>query len=151
MTTKTATKQQAPKTDETKLAYETHTLAQLIYANDLRRIPGVGESREEEAMFWNEPILYGATLPFKDVPLQTPWAGMFPQHNIPRYLPQNYGFTTPLNYNYNVPQFQQIPQIPQVNPFMQVPQVPQMGFTPFVRPEWNQPFYGFNRQFYNFC
>ena len=44
-------------------------------------------------MFWNDPILYGASFPYKDIntPLQTPWM-MAPWEQYRRFVPQNLGF-----------------------------------------------------------
>ena len=63
-------------------------------------------------MFWSDPNLYGATLPYRDpnTPVQTPFMGpvMPPWQNMQRFLPPPiYGFH-PL---FNLP--------PNVNPYMQ--------------------------------
>lgn len=64
-------------------------------------------------MFWNDPMLYGATMPYKDFPMQTPFFGqqqMLPHTmNVPRFIPPNYGFTPFYNYN--------VPQVPFLRPF----------------------------------
>ena len=102
-------------------------------------------------MFWNDPNLYGATLPYKDFPMQTPWVGpMFGQHTLPRFVPPTFGFTPMVP-----PTFGFAPQFPQTYGFMpynlyNMPQVPPMGLNPFVRPfELTQPFYGWNRPLTN--
>jgi hypothetical protein len=68
-------------------------------------------------MFWNDPNLYGATFPIKDVqpPFGTlPWQNI-PRFDIPRFVPQAF----------NYPFYQNLPQtLPFTQPFMQ----------PFVQP-----------------
>ena len=37
-------------------------------------------------MFWSDPNLYGATLPYKDInPMQQPFVGQW--YNLPRFIP----------------------------------------------------------------
>jgi hypothetical protein len=63
-------------------------------------------------MFWNDPNLYGATFPIKDVqiPFGTlPWQNA-PRFDIPRFVPQAF----------NYPYYQNLPQtLPFTQPFAQ--------------------------------
>jgi len=114
-------------------------------------------------MFWNDPILYGASFPYKDVPtpMQTPFAGAaMPWLNMPKFVPPYYGFQIPyfygnLNpylhnqaftpfvppYGYTLPQF----NVPQLN----LPQfnVPQFNLPHFNLPQLNPPQFGWTRPF----
>jgi hypothetical protein len=112
---------------------------------------GADARSKEDPMFWNDPILYGATLPYrdiKDINVPTPFVGStLPWQQIPRLVPQFYGFQPPFPY------FQQFPQMG-VNPFLptQFPQMinpylhtqfPQM-INPFVPAQGHTPFLPFN-------
>jgi hypothetical protein len=120
-------------------------------------------------MFWNDPILYGATFPYKDLPtsVQTPFAGpaFLPWQNVPRFVPPFYGLQgmqMPHIYNYLMnpylhtaaytpftqPFGAQVPQqfpLPQYN----VPQynVPQYNLPQYNLPQYNLPQMGWNRPF----
>ena len=100
-------------------------------------------------MFLNDPMLYGATFPYRDLPyrdLQTPVQSFLPWQNVPRFIPPFYGFQTPY-FNYVnpwihtafTPPFHQVPQfnVPQFN----VPQfnLPQMNVPPMNVPQMNVP------------
>ena len=111
-------------------------------------------------MFLNDPMLYGVTLPYRDLPLQPPvqsflpWQNIpqnipqsfLPWQNVPRFIPPFYGMQTPyLSYvnpymhtaAFNP--FYQVPQIPQMH---QVPQIPQFNLPQSNIPQmnWNRPF-----------
>jgi hypothetical protein len=96
-------------------------------------------------MFWNEPHMYGANFPYREfmpTPTPAPFLGQFyPQQNIPRFMPNYYGFVPQLGY----------PTAP-LDPFMQraLPQnVPWAGFRdPFAMnlPQ-NVPWAGFRDPF----
>ena len=106
-------------------------------------------------MFWSDPNLYGVTLPYRDIanPMAT---GL---HNIPRFLPPTYGFTTPYITPQVLPQgllptqYAQQTFNPMVQPFGQFirPEMVQQ-FGQFFRPELMQPIVGLNpyTQAYNF-
>lgn len=127
-------------------------------------------------MFYNDPMLYGATLPYKDVNFQMPF---MPQYalwqNLQRFIPQNYpGY----NYGYQevpkvpypqfpgfqnfplqqlpFPQFpiQQLPiqQFPQQFPLQQIPfqQLPFPAWTPYQAWTPFPPNYGMNMPFHGF-
>jgi hypothetical protein len=118
---------------------------------DTRRAPTL----KEEPMFWNDPHLYGATLPYKEIPTpyQTPFMGSgYPQwQNLPRFVPPIYGFNpyfrmpqvpfptfnTPIGFkpfDPNVPRYD-LPQVP-YQPFFN-----QMAFKPWERniPQYDLP------------
>lgn len=81
-------------------------------------------------MFWSDPTLYGATLPYKEanIPVQTPFMGpVLPQwQNVPRFVP-------PPVYNLN-PFFNFHPALPPT-PFMQTWIDPVRRFDmPYPRP-----------------
>jgi hypothetical protein len=100
-------------------------------------------------MFWNDPNLYGATFPLKDVPVQTPLAALpwqnIPRYDFPRFLPQNFGyypmlpqtmpqalpFTPPFVQNQAQPFTPPFPQA-QMLPFM--PHFPQTQALPYTPP-----------------
>ena len=74
-------------------------------------------------MFWNDPIQYGATLPYKDItapvpfPVQTPFANPYltPWQHFPRFL------TPPVGVPQTLPHIPQAyPQFPQA--YSQFPQ-----------------------------
>jgi hypothetical protein len=106
-------------------------------------------------MFWNDPILYGASFPYRELPtpVQTPFAGpaFMPWQNVPRLVPPFYGFQTP--YNLVSPHLQmaafnpylqtygyQIPQVPQFPQFSQIPQFPQFPQFNVPQMNWIRPF-----------
>jgi len=70
-------------------------------------------------MFWHDPHLYGATLPYQELPTTYPTPFMGPMHqqwhNLPRFVPPMYAY----------------------NPYFRMPQVPfptfptPIGFRPF--------------------
>jgi len=70
-------------------------------------------------MFWSDPNLYGATLPYRDpnIPVQTPFMGpVMPQwQNLPRFVP---------------------PPIYNINPFLNVHP---MAMHPYLQ-TWGDPF-----------
>ena len=83
-------------------------------------------------MFWNDPTLYGATLPYKEsnIPMQTPFMGqVLPQwQNVPRFVP-------PPVYNYNPNPFFGFHPGLTPTPFMQTWIDPLRRFdTPYLRP-----------------
>ena len=89
-------------------------------------------------MFWNDPILYGASFPYRELPtpVQTPFAGpaFMPWQNAPRLVPPFYGLQTPYcnfvnpyqhtaafnpflqTYGYPIPQLN-VPQMSWMRPF----------------------------------
>ena len=109
-------------------------------------------------MFWNDPTLYGATLPFKDIPgkdpffgpppapwMNVPWTNT-PWMNVPRAVPPAYGFfppTMPLRPN---PLFNYLPQTftPFNDPTAYLPYAPPTAFHPYTLP------YGVTPAIYNF-
>lgn len=101
-------------------------------------------------MFLNDPMLYGATFPYRDFPLHTPvqsflpWQnipqGFLPLQNIPRMVPPFYGMHTPY-YNWVNPYL----HTTALTPFYQVPQVPQVP--QFNVPQFNIPQANWNRPF----
>ena len=115
---------------------------------------------------YNEPLLYGATLPYGDVPFQfTPHAmpqQFSPWQNFYRYptfgfMPQFDQFRTFPQFQQQLPQFDQFrsfpqfqQQIPQFQP--QFPQVSPWNYSygqafPFYNYNFAPPFYGFQRPF----
>ena len=99
-------------------------------------------------MFWNEPTLYGATFPFREIPqMHVPMMGPVAPtwQNIPRFVPPVYGFNPSL-YNvpplhFNVPQIPFNPMLSQMtHPFLRQFDVPQM--------RQDLPFYNFYRPFF---
>lgn len=96
-------------------------------------------------MFWSDPSLYGATLPYKDpnIPMQTPFMGpALPQwQNVPRFVP-------PPVYNYNPNPFFGFHPGLTPTPFMQTWIDPLRRFdTPYLRPFEMQAFNPYT--FYN--
>ena len=87
-------------------------------------------------MFWSDPTLYGATLPYKEsnIPMQPPFMGqVLPQwQNVPRFVP-------PPVYNYNPNPFFGFHPGLTPTPYMQAPymQTPYMQ-TPYMQP-WIDP------------
>lgn len=79
-------------------------------------------------MYWNDPTLYGATLPQREIPIQaTPWFSQW--QNVPRMMP-----TVPFGqpFGQTMPQQFAPPMVPPV-PF-NVPfnfNIPQMGYNAF--------------------
>jgi len=127
----------ATSPDDVRTAHEAHTLAQMLYGHlnfvAWKTAPMSGAySSKEEPMFWSDPTLYGATLPYKDpnFPAQTPFMGqVLPQwQNVPRFVP-------PPVYNYNPnPFFGFHPQLTPT-PYMQTWIDPLRRFdTPYLRP-----------------
>ena len=117
-------------------------------------------------MFWNDPILYGATLPYRDINVQQPFMGTMPWQNFqtapkfpPQFAPQFYGFQPPIQHipqmgvNPFLPPQAPVQHIPQmgVNPFLPT-QVPQM-FNPYLQTQGINPFVPFNVNLpqYNWC
>lgn len=116
-------------------------------------------------MFWNDPTLYGATFPYKDInlPVQTPFLGsVLPwQKFVPPvygmqlpYMTEHMNFPykeTPLQTPYITPNYPYFPQ-----PFYGVQQpfnYPQIPFNyfqpqfPFVQPFMNLPLQTWHRPF----
>ncbi|HXV76846.1 MAG TPA: hypothetical protein VD788_11080 [Candidatus Polarisedimenticolaceae bacterium] len=102
-------------------------------------------------MFWNEPSLYGASFPYRDVttPVQHPLMGVtgLPWQQFPRFVPPIYGFNQPF---FNMP----IGNTPMVNPmiypqfanpFLRPFDVPQMRFDV---PRWDLPLHNLYRPFF---
>jgi len=82
-------------------------------------------------MFWSDPSLYGVNM--RDLPGQMP---MNVWHNVPKFIPNPYGFVPP----YYIPQLT-TPFVPQqLTPFIPQQLTPFMPqhLTPFVRPEFTQ-------------
>lgn len=91
-------------------------------------------------MFWNDPTLYGASFPYKELntQVQSPFLGpvFTPWQNMSRYVPPIYGFNQPF---FNVPtlgihpQFQNpyLNQFPINQPIMQHLPVGQGFVQPF--------------------
>jgi hypothetical protein len=117
-----------------------------------------GRHGGELAMFFHDPTLYGATLPYKDFPIQqfgiqppmipptpflplnfTPWQNRF-------VVPPTFGF--PPQYQYNVPPHQyNVPPFPFPQFFDPRYNFQQFGAAPFVPPTPNpffQNLYGMN-------
>jgi len=101
-------------------------------------------------MFWNEPSLYGATFPYRDIPtpVQTPLMGpvihpwqQFQQFQ--RFAPPTYGLNQPF---INVPPMLHTPM---VNP-MYFSQFTQPYLRPFDVPQmrWDLPLHNFYRPFF---
>jgi hypothetical protein len=90
-------------------------------------------------MFWNDPNLYGVN--FRDLPnpmQMNPWG-----HNIPRFIPTNYG-SVPTYYNVvpglttpfvrpELAQQAMLPQTPFIRP--ELAQQAMLPQTPFIRPD----------------
>jgi hypothetical protein len=111
-------------------------------------------------MFWNDPSLYGATLPYKEIgtfpykefgTVPMPFMGptFNPWQTFPRFVPPVYGT---LPYYFDPRMFvQPWMQTPQINPFMQplttpFAQIPPI--TPFVPPfNVNLPLHNLYRPF----
>ena len=117
-------------------------------------------------MFWNDPSLYGATLPYKEfgmfphrefgtVPTQFMPTTFNPWQNIPRFTPPVYGTLPFFDVRFCDPRMFVQPwlQTPQVNPyvqpyntpFMQTPQInpfmqTQFGQIPQINPFMQTPF-----------
>lgn len=114
-------------------------------------------------MFWNDPHMYGATFPYKDIPtpVQFPIAGQTQAwQNLPRFMPNYYGYVPPV-YDPRVVAFDPFlargiwrepiqPQLPiQAQlPFQtQLPFQMQLPFNMNLPYNVNVPFYGFQRPF----
>jgi hypothetical protein len=105
-------------------------------------------------MFWSDPNLYGVSL-YKDIatPVQAPILG--PWYNIPRFIPQPYGFTAPL-FGVPAPSISPFVRPETVNPYMAMN--PYAAINPFMTPinpylqhfGTSLPFYGWSRPF-PFC
>ncbi len=99
-------------------------------------------------MFWNDPNLYGATLPYKDFPVQAP-LGFTPFDQFRRVVPQPIGFMPqpfgflPQTHGFLPPNYGFIP------PYYGVPQT----FDPMLLPKNINPYVqplGFQSPLYNF-
>ena len=98
-------------------------------------IPGGGIQHKEEPMFWNDPNMYGATFPYREVPTHfghiNPFlAAQMQWPIVPRFTPPTYYGTVPQPYNYplmNVDPFATYRTFPR-DPFlgMNVPPVPRL-------------------------
>lgn len=113
-------------------------------------------------MFWNEPSLYGATFPFRDIPVQNPMLGQFAPawQNVPRFIPPVYGLNQPFfnipPMHLNIPQMHlNVPQVPLNVPPMHVnPLIYSQIAQPFVRPfdvpqmRWDLPLHNLYRPFF---
>ena len=113
-------------------------------------------------MYFNDPTLYGATLPFeKEFPLRSSFVGNTPFMGFPW---QNYNKFTPQAFTpwmgYNVPQFNTPPWMgfntpqfptpwmgfgaPQFNTPVNYPFFHQGAFNPFVETGFNRPLHNYN-------
>lgn len=87
-------------------------------------------------MFWNDPMLYGATFPFKDIPQINPQTltpqtfGQLPAYN--RFVPPTIGYQTP-----------PVLSLPQTTPYNPINPIPPTFFA-HVNPYWNTPIYNYN-------
>jgi hypothetical protein len=106
-------------------------------------------------MYFNDPMLYGATLPYTpytaDAPVHTPYLNQF----VPPYIQQWQKFLPyqQLAMQFPLQQFQQFPQqfpqqvqqFPQQFPIQQyTPYMHGAGFSPFFH-NYNLPSYGWQR------
>jgi len=66
-------------------------------------------------MFWNDPNLYGATFPYKDINTVQPPFALNPYDPMRRFMPQPYGFMpqpisfTPPTYGWLPPTYGLVP------------------------------------------
>lgn len=84
-------------------------------------------------MFWNDPNLYGATFPYRDIPsVQTPFMGpVIPQwQTIPRFLPMTHAFAPPA---FNVPPIGFDPFLHRAAITPPMFNVPPIGLDPFLQ------------------
>jgi hypothetical protein len=94
-------------------------------------------------MFWNDPTLYGASFPFKDIPpMKEPWLNP-PWMNFPRFVPPTYGYLPP---HLTLPPTPINPYLGPmaVNPYLPAPFTP---FTPYAPFGVNPAFYSMYRPF----
>jgi hypothetical protein len=159
-TTTEAAKQRSKATpqDDLDAAYRLHTLACALsshlgmagavpFAESLPMpMSGAGIPHKEEPMFWNDPNMYGATLPYREVPTHLPHINPFMAAQmqwpiVPRFapptfygtLPQPYG-TVPQPYNFplmNVDPFANYRTFPR-DPFLAMNVLPVPRVYPYI-------------------
>lgn len=105
-------------------------------------------------MFWCDPKLYGADLPYREFrnPVQSPFMGpISPWQNMPRFLPPEYYGTAPQLFN--VPTAFNVPPMFNTLPMLNVPPMfntlPMFNVPPTydVPPMYNIPPIAFSPQF----
>jgi hypothetical protein len=117
-------------------------------SNEPRRCPARVEWNKEETMFWNDPSLYGANFPYRDIPtpVHNPMMGQGAPawQNIPQFIPPVYGMNQPfLNappMQMNVPPMQMnVPPVQMNVPPVQM-NVPPMHLNPLIYSQIAQQF-----------